>query len=106
VTTVTGARVTRICCKTPASAKPIMTTAQAKKQIDDKRPRASRLRLVKIAPGPLTPFLDTIAGLRQKTACSSPFRFAPILLGFALHRWRYLGDLTKYDRAAAAPIIS
>jgi hypothetical protein len=27
VTTATGARVSRICCRTPASAKPIVTTA-------------------------------------------------------------------------------
>jgi hypothetical protein len=32
VTTTTGARVTRICRRTPASAKPIITTAQARRQ--------------------------------------------------------------------------
>jgi hypothetical protein len=50
--------------------------------------------------------LDARARVRAPVSVLTPSLLAPILLGLALHGWRYLGDLTKHDRAAAAPIIS
>jgi hypothetical protein len=43
VTTATGGRIVRICCRTPETAKPTVTKAQASRHSATNRPRTLRL---------------------------------------------------------------